>query len=119
MEIVQENPTDISDSIQQKIMNVGIYRQAKDLTEQLHPVASALDSAQCDSTNLADAYSIFYSLLQEPAFQAHTHTVQKRFDKAILPCRMAAYMLHPKYKDQGMPAEHSEAARALIADQDA
>jgi hypothetical protein len=95
MQIIQDHPDDIDGQIQQKVMNVGLYRQVCDLADQRSPVAAALDRTQTDSTNLADAYDIMSSLMTEPVLAPHS-------DQAILHCHIVAYMLHPKYTGQGM-----------------
>ncbi|CAL4113663.1 unnamed protein product, partial [Meganyctiphanes norvegica] len=102
VQIIQDNPGEIDCKIVQKIMNHKLYVNLVELAEQLRPVAVALDRAQADSTNLADAYDIMKKLLTEPLLAPHCDTVQKRFDKAIQPCHMVAYMLHPKYNGHGM-----------------
>ena len=48
-------------------MDMNLYRQVKDLADMLWPMAKAIDLAQSDKTNLADAYSIFQDLLTEPS----------------------------------------------------
>ena len=111
IKIIQENPNDIDDKIQKKVLDTRIYTQLRKLQGILRPVATALDRAQSDVTTLADAYSIMQKLMSEPSLASDRETVRKRRDKAILPCHMAAYMLHPKYCGQGMDIQDVETAK--------
>ena len=109
--ITQEHGEDIDTAIATKILNVGLYRQARDLAEQLKPVAVAIDIAQRDSTNLADGCALFLSLLEEPALQPHSSAVEKRFKAAILPQHMLAYMMHPRYQGEHLTLDLVEVAK--------
>ena len=109
--ITQEHGEDIDTAIATKILNVGLYRQARDLAEQLKPVAVAIDIAQRDSTNLADGCALFLSLLEEPALQPHISAVEKRFKAAILPQHMLAYMMHPRYQGEHLTLDLVEVAK--------
>ena len=76
-------------------MDLQFYRQVQELSDQLHPVAIALDKSQADTTTLADAYHIMNKLMNEPLLASRRSVVRKRRDQAILPCHMPSYMLHP------------------------
>lgn len=118
MQIVQDHGEDIDKGVAQKIMNIGLYRQIKDLADQLRPIASGIDRAQSDHTCLADAFDIFYSLLEEPTLAPHRAKVQKRFDQAIQPCHLVAYMLHPKYAGKHMTMDQVVTAKVWLTDRD-
>ena len=75
------------------------------MAAMLRPVAVALDKAQSDNTGLAGLCDIFFKLLSEPVLQEHHAAVQKRFDFAIKPCHLVAYMFHPKYMDEHLSLE--------------
>ena len=109
--LAQDNCDDIDASIAQKIMNMGLYRQVKDLIEQLQPVANAIDMAQKDSTNLAAACHIMLNLLEAPQLQPHENQVQHRFNQAIKPCHLVAYMMHPKYNGENLIQAQVEEAK--------
>ena len=111
MKIIQEKPDDIDAKIQKKVLDVRVYRQVHALAEQLRPVSIALDKAQADSTTLADAYSIMKNLMYESLLAPHREDVRRRRNKAILPCHMVAYMLHPNYSGVGMDLQDVETAK--------
>ena len=114
IQIIQDNPDSVDSSIQRKIMEVNIFRKAKELFNQLQPIAIALDRAQGDKTTLADSYDIMNKLLNEPALASSINIVKKRKEQAILPCHMVAFMLHPKYAGKGMDPEDAEKARMWL-----
>jgi hypothetical protein len=102
-----------------KIMNIGIYRQAKDLVEQLRPIANAIDRLQSDSATIADPTDAFLSLLHKPTLEHHKVAIQKRLDQAIDPCHLAAYMLHPRYQGEHLTATQKETAKTWLEQKDA
>ena len=106
--IVQDHEDAFDRIVVNKIMDYNLYRQARDLVEQLKPVAVAIDKAQRDRTSLADGCDIFFDLLDEPALKCHEEHVQHRFKQAIQPCHLTAYMLHPKYQGQKLNVEQQE-----------
>ena len=112
--ITQEHEEEIDTAIATKILNIDLYRQARDLVEQLKPVAVAIDIAQRNSTNLADGCALFLSLLQEPAFQLHIAAVEKCFKAAILPQHMLAYTMHPPYQGEDLNLDLVEVAKKWL-----
>ena len=50
--IAQDHETELDDSIV-KIMDYSIFKQARDLPEQLRPIANALDICQSDGASIA------------------------------------------------------------------
>jgi len=118
MQIIQDHPEDVDTSVAQKVMNMGLFNQVRELSEQLRPIASAIDRAQCDNTNLADACDIFLRLLSEPVLAPYRETVQKRFKQAILPCHFVAHMMHPKYLGDGLTMDQVETAKMWLVGRD-
>ena len=114
MQVIQNNPDSIDNSIQKKVMDIRLFIQVRDLAEQLRPIAISLDRAQSDTTTLADAYDIMKRLMNETVLASHRNAVQKQKDQAILPCHMVAYMLHPKYAGNGMDPLDAEVARVWL-----
>ena len=114
IQIIQEHGDVIDNVVAQKIMNVKLYRQIKDLADLLRPVSIAIDLAQRDSTCLAEACKIFLSLLMNPILEPEKAKVQKRFDEAILPCHLVAYMLHPKYAGEHLTKTQIEVAKEWL-----
>ena len=55
MQVIQDNPDSIDNSIQKKVMDISLFIQVRDLAEQLRPIAISLDRAQSDTNTLADA----------------------------------------------------------------
>ena len=92
-------------------MDINLFQQVKDLAAMLCPVAKALDLAQSDKTNIADACDIFFNLMKEPVLQDHREPVKQRFDFVIRPCHLAAYMFHPKYMGAELSQQQVEAAK--------
>lgn len=118
MKIAQDQEDSIEDHIIRKVTDFNLYRQIRDLAEQLRPVANAIDRAQSDNCRLADACDIFLDLEQNPVLDPHKATVQKRYKQAILPCHLAAYKLHPKYQGERLSPEQDEAVNMWLSDRD-
>ena len=114
IQLIQDHGEDIDQSIAKKIMDNDLYRKIKDLAEVLRPVTVAIDKAQRDTTCLADATEIFLGLLNNPVLTPYKAKVQKRFDDAILPCHLAAYMLHPKYAGENLSTAQIEVAKGWL-----
>ena len=114
MQFIQDHPSEIDQGIARKVMDMNLFTQVSDLAEILRPVAKALDRAQNDKTNLADACDIFFSLQLEPTLQDHRAALQKRFDFVIRPCHLVAYMFHPKYLGEQLSQEQVEIAREWL-----
>jgi len=53
VQIVQDHEHDMDRNIVNKIMDYNLFTQARDLREQLEPVAIAIDICQSDNTGLA------------------------------------------------------------------
>ena len=77
--ISQEHADDIDSQIAQKVLNVGIFRIVRNLVSQLQPVTMALDKAQRDNCNLADACDIFLSLPLGACAPATPHKAEQTF----------------------------------------
>jgi len=114
MHFMQDHPDELDQVIGCKIMDMNLFRQVRDLAEILRPVAAALDKTQNDKTTIADSVDIFMRLLLEPVLQDHKEKIQKRFDFAIKPCHLAAYMFHPKYMGENLSPDQVEVAKGWL-----
>ena len=63
IKFIQDHPDEVACAIVQKIMDMNMFRQARDLANMLLPVTTALDLGQSDKTTIADACNIFMNLL--------------------------------------------------------
>ena len=97
-------------------MDNKLYFKVVEMVKVLRPISIAFLRAQADSTSLADGYDIMNRLMADPAVAPILDKIKKRRDQAILPCHMAAYMMHPKYNGQDMDLEDAEKARAWLAE---
>ena len=95
--LVQDHGDEIDNHIAQKIMDHNLFKQVKDLHDQLKPIADALNKAQSDSTSIAEGCHLFLDLMSLPVLQCHKSKVAKRFKDAIQPCHLAAYMTDARY----------------------
>ena len=77
LQIVQDHGDDVDRSVAQKIMDMNLFHQVRDLASQLQPISEAITRAQKDNTNLADACDIFFALLEEPQLRPHKDLVEK------------------------------------------
>ena len=65
---------------------------------------------------MAQCCEVWIDLLSHPDLEPHKSAVKKRFDKAILPCHLAAYLLHPAYKGAKLTEKQHDTAMAWLAE---
>ena len=65
VQIVQHHEEDIDHAMITKIMDYNLFCQSRDLTEQLSPMAHAIDICQADTTELALACDTWLHLPNE------------------------------------------------------
>jgi hypothetical protein len=103
-------------AIKKRVMDVNLFRNVKDLCQQLRPVAVALDACQSNSTSIADACHVWLRLLSEPALEPHKEAVESRFSKVIQTEHLVAYCLHPTYQGSELtPKQQETVANWIIA----
>ena len=103
--IVSQQQDAIEARIRKIIENVGIARNAKDLLEQLQPIADALNKLQADTTSIADACHIWITLLETECLYPHAKVLKKRFEDSMTAEHYLAYCLHPKYIGETLNCE--------------
>ncbi|MEO0901481.1 MAG: hAT transposon family protein [Bacteroidota bacterium] len=116
--VAAENDNEIDKRIQNIIGNVGLATEAKNLVEQLAPVAAGLDTLQSDTATIADACNVWLSLLDNDKLQVYHEKVLKRSKQALTPEHFLAYLLHPRYKGEKLNADQLEQAHELVMEQD-
>jgi len=62
IQIIQDHEADFYATLMRKVRDYNFFHQARDLADQLKPVAVAIDEAQNDTTGLADVCKIFIDL---------------------------------------------------------
>jgi len=112
--IISQHDDVIERRIQNIINNVGLFREVKNMQEQLQPIAKALDQLQGDHVTIADSCNTWINLLDEESLQPFVTKVQHRFNQAMTPHHYLAHLLHPKYKGQNLHPEHIEIAQQLL-----
>ena len=63
IKFLQDYPDEVDSTILQKIMDMNMFRQVRDLANMLCPVTTALDLGQSGKTTITDACNIFMNLL--------------------------------------------------------
>ena len=114
VQIVQEHEGGIDRGIITKISDYN--SQVRDLVDQLHPIAKALDICQQDDTGLAQACEVWLDLLENPGLTQHKKAVNKIFLQAVKPCHFVAKLLHPKYQGQRLSEEQEKQAMDWLAE---
>ena len=117
--ILAHNEDVIETPIANLINNIGLYREAKYLYDQLQPIAISLDKLQGDESNIADSCEEWLNLLELVQLSNHHTKIQQRFHQAITPIHYLANILHPKYMGQRLTCEQQEEARSILVDQNA
>ena len=116
--VVQNHPEEFDQHIINKIMDLNLFRKAKDLLDQLKPVAIGLNKVQADDATIADSCDIYLKLMEEDALKPHAAAVEKRFKEAIQSVHFAAHLLHPVYQGRGQSDEQKESAKAWVTARD-
>lgn len=114
LKIANEHYEEMDVNIVNRIRDFNLHRQVKDLIKQLKPISIALDVMQSNSTTLAEACHVWYNLLKNDDLKPHFLKVKKRFEQAIMPCHLVAYLLHPKYRGQLLNYEEKESCKAWL-----
>ena len=114
IKFIQDHPDEGDRAIVQKIMDMNMFQQVRDLANMLRPVANALDLGESAKTTIADACNFFMNLLNEPVLQDHCDKVQKRFDFVLKPCHLVVYMFHPKYLGARLTLEQIETVKEWL-----
>ena len=116
--IVQNHSDEFKQNIINKVMDINLFKNAKDLLDQLKPINIALDKMQADDCVIADSCDIYLKLREEESLKPHAEKVEKRFKEAITPAHFAAHLLHPIYQGRGQSPEHKESAKSWLASRD-
>ena len=116
MKKVQHHKDEIGQNIAKIIQDITIFRNAKDIGDQLRPVANTIDCCQADNASLAAACDTWLSLLDHPKLQspALKHIVVKRLKQAILPEHLTAYKLYPEYQGAKLSATQTEVVNEFL-----
>ncbi|KAI6651282.1 hypothetical protein LOD99_5430 [Oopsacas minuta] len=114
LNILAQHEDVIDLSIANQINNVGLYRGAKNLYDQLKPIATSLDKLQGEKSNVAGSCEEWMKLIQLDELTSHLGKIQKRFKQATTPTHFLANMINPKYMGQRLSCEQQEEARGLL-----
>ena len=114
LNILAQHEDVIDLSIVNLINSVGLYREAKNLYDQLIPISISLDKLQGEKSNIADSCEEWMKLLQLDELKCHQSKIQQRFKQAITPTHFLANMINPKYMGQKLSCEQQEEARGLL-----
>jgi hypothetical protein len=114
MQIVQDHEEEFNRPILQKIQDYNLFRNARDLAEQLRPIAIAIDQCQSDSNSIADACNTWIQLTENPLLTPHKAALMKRFNQAITDAHLTAYKLHPRYKGEKLSAEQNDSVNSWL-----
>ncbi|CAI6376424.1 unnamed protein product [Macrosiphum euphorbiae] len=108
---------DFDNTIEKILNNVGIYREALNLQDQLISVSNSLDRFQSDSTSISDSVDVWKKLLVNENLLPYKHCFIKRYKQVIEPYHFLAYMLDPQYIFQNLltPEEESVAEDWIIS----
>jgi hypothetical protein len=99
LEIRGEKMDEIPANIGKIIDNIGLLREANHLLDQMKIFGSSLDTLQGDSCHLSDAVHIWLSLLKNPELSTYRVAIKKRFEEAIEPFHILAYMTDHRYTE--------------------
>jgi hypothetical protein len=118
MKIVQDHEGELESAIIRKIMDYNLFKNARDLAEQLRPISHAIDICQGDSATLADACNVWINLKNNTLLEPHKKHVSARFHKAVLPEHLVAYTLHPKYQGELLTPDQLEIVNKWVISKD-
>lgn len=117
LNICENHENDIDIKIQRLVNDYNLFKQVKDLFQQLQPIAKTLNILQSDDATIADACSEWLKLLHCPELIQHKDLVKKRMDLALEPFHFLACMTDPMHKNQDLLSEaQKEMAREWLID---
>jgi len=87
---------DFDNNIEQILNNVGIYRGALNLQDELTSVLNALHKFQSDSTSI-HSVDVWKKLLSNENLLPYKDCFIRQYKQAIEPFHLLAYMLDPQY----------------------
>lgn len=114
LKIVDDHESDIDKNITKKINDVSIYKEAKSLYKQLKPIAAALDNLQSEEASISTACCEWLKLVNNNELQPYADILKFRFEQAITPAHILAYLLDPKYMGEGLTAPQQESTRIWL-----
>ena len=104
--VIQDHEANFQATLMHKVMDYNIFDQARDLADQLKPVAVATDKTQSDTTGLADVCKISIDLQDESLLQPHKYRIQHNFSKA----NKSSHILHPGFRGCRLSTKYEESA---------
>lgn len=114
LEIIDVHEEDIAVSIVRIVNNIAIYKEAKHLFKQLTPIAKALDFLQGDKSYIFDTVRLWIKLIENEDLRPYHDILFKRMNQSITPAHLVAYLLHPKFKGEGLTEIQKEDARSWL-----
>ena len=112
IKICEENRDAIDKTVQQKVSNISLKRNVEDLLQLLTPISVTLDKVQKNDCTLSESVRAWKELLNLVTEDASKNQVKIRYDMAITPAHLLAYMLDPREKtpDLDLTTEEKESA---------
>lgn len=84
--ICEKYENDIDTQIQRLVNDYNLFKQVKDLFQQLQPITEAMNNVQSDEATIGDASYEWLKLLEEcPALTPHKDTILQRINLALRP----------------------------------
>jgi hypothetical protein len=78
---------------------------------------TALDKMQSDSCHLSDAVHIWYSLMKDPELSSYYEPIKKRFEDAVQPFHILAYMTDHHFSEDwknSVDSDHENSAEEWL-----
>lgn len=115
--ICEANKDQMDKHIQSLVSNLALKRNAEDYLSQLKPISVALDRSQKENCSIADTVSIFKKLKKKLKDLKNKDLMKKfesRYQMAITPAHLLAYLLHPEQRDDDEVLTSTEKKEALL-----
>lgn len=86
--------------------------------ELLKPLSVCLDRLQSDTATIADSVKEWLIILENQSLNKmpYLHILEKRFSQCVTPAHFLAFMLHPKYNENGLTVDQREKARVWVTE---
>ena len=115
LSICEKYENEIDTRIQRLVNDYNLFKQVKDLLQQLQPITDAVNNVQSDEATIADACYEWLKLKNCPALKPHTDVISKRMYLALKPFHFLAFMTDPKHRnDDKINSEQKEMAREWL-----
>ena len=117
IDIAQTKSAEIDSNVNRWTHDLGLYREAVNLGDQLTPIIQAIYRFQSDKCYISEAAHIWMGLLENPILAVHYNKVKSSIDDALTNFHILAYILNHTLNGERLSSEQRERAKQYLNEQ--